>query len=247
MPASEYSIDNFARELTDNEAAAYAEAHILAGDKFLAQWEPGDENAEGEYEFFVDDVISPYFGVNRDFIQKHLTEAGERPVRMYINSPGGSVFEANSIAHALVRHPHPVTAVADGMVASGATHIALHADSREAYPDAVFVFHKSMVSMFRARKPDMDRAMKLLDHFDGVLMGKFEDVTNSVREQTEVLYEEDREMFPQEALELGVIDRIAGAESPEPEAGHKYDHGAKLAQARARASLALNRQPPKGN
>jgi ClpP class serine protease len=61
----------------------------------------------------------------------------DMPIDIILHTPGGMVLAANQIAHALHRHPAPVTAFVPHYAMSGGTLIALACDQIVMDPDAV--------------------------------------------------------------------------------------------------------------
>ena len=69
------------------------------------------------------------WGISSTDFLRDLRGLGEvKQIRISIDSPGGSVFDAYSIANALMKHPATVTAEVAGMAASAASYIACAAD-----------------------------------------------------------------------------------------------------------------------
>lgn len=86
--------------------------------------------AEGDEvtEILLYDEIG-YWGITaKDFVLA-LAKAGNGPLTVRINSPGGNVFDGVAIYNTIKNHPAPVTVVVDGMAASVASVIAMAGSS----------------------------------------------------------------------------------------------------------------------
>ena len=81
---------------------------------------------EVEASLYIYDVIDEMWGVSAAAVINELAQAEGAPVlNIYINSPGGSVFEARAIMAAIGRFSGKTVAHIDSLCASAATSIAL--------------------------------------------------------------------------------------------------------------------------
>ena len=71
-----------------------------------------------------------------------LLADGVKDVRVYINSEGGSCFDASEIVNTLRRFPGTVTGEGGALVASAATYIASHCSSFEMPENGIYMVHK---------------------------------------------------------------------------------------------------------
>ena len=85
------------------------------------------------------------FGVSaKDFAEK-LTDIGAvREIELYINSPGGAVFDGLAIYNMLQRHPAEVTVFVDGLAASIASVVAMSGDTVIMPQNALLMMHRPM-------------------------------------------------------------------------------------------------------
>ena len=99
--------------------------------------------ASGSVDLYLDDVIGSQFGgvSPRDF-NDQLSKAGSvKEVRLFINSPGGSVFDGLSIYNTLRRHPANVIVEVTGLSASAASVVMLAGDERRMAESAFVMIH----------------------------------------------------------------------------------------------------------
>jgi ATP-dependent Clp protease protease subunit len=74
--------------------------------------------------------IGPWGVTAKDFVRV-LAQAGDGPITLRINSPGGDVFDGYAIYNALKARKAPVNVVIDGLAASAASFIAMAGDTIE--------------------------------------------------------------------------------------------------------------------
>ena len=96
------------------------------------------------------DSMYKAWGVDLNFVtpenvRSALDKATGKDVTLWINSPGGSVFDASAILTAMQRHQEGarVNVVVDGVAASAATYLAVHGDNRQIGKMAMFMIHNS--------------------------------------------------------------------------------------------------------
>jgi len=97
-----------------------------------------------EASLYVYDVIDSYWGVSALSVIDAVAQAGDAEVlHVYINSPGGDVFEGRAIMAALNRFNGKTVAHIDSLCASAATSIALACDEVEMSAGAFFMIHNA--------------------------------------------------------------------------------------------------------
>ncbi len=86
-------------------------------------------------KWYDDDVTANDF---KDALNEHKG----KDLEIYINSPGGSVWEAQAIVSMLQRHTGTKTAYIDGLAASAASFIAMSCDKVIMPENAYLMIHK---------------------------------------------------------------------------------------------------------
>ena len=118
-------------------------------------------------ELYLYDVIGGDFfgGISSRDVQASLASMGAvRQLDVYLNSPGGDVFEGIAIGNLLARFPAPVTIHVDGLAASIASVIAMAGKRIAMAPNAMMMIHDPWaVSMGGA-----DEMRKMADTLDQV-------------------------------------------------------------------------------
>lgn len=80
-------------------------------------------------------------GVTLSRIDSALRAIGDKDVTVYINSPGGDMFEGIAIYNRLLEHKHRVTTKVLGMAASAASIIYLAGSDRQVASSAFLMIH----------------------------------------------------------------------------------------------------------
>jgi len=114
------------------------------------------------------DVIDPWWGVSAESIAKALDGFDGKPVDLYINSPGGDVFEGRAMQTRLKAYSGEITAHIDGIAASAATTVALGAGQRVIAEGAFFMVHNSWTFSF-GNKAEMRKTAELLEQIDNAI------------------------------------------------------------------------------
>lgn len=81
-------------------------------------------------------------------------------IDVLITSYGGYVDEALQIHDALKSHPAKVTTIVQGFCASAATIVALAGDVRKISPNALFLIHKCMTSVYGANENRLEEELE---------------------------------------------------------------------------------------
>lgn len=105
------------------------------------------------------DVIG--WDVTASAVARNLKEAGDRPVTLEINSPGGDYFEGVAIYNVLRGHSQPVTAQVLGIAASAASIITMGAHRIEMARNAQIMIHNAW-AVTAGGAEEMEAAAELL-------------------------------------------------------------------------------------
>ena len=158
-------------------------------------------------EFLLDDVTLHILKWNQE--DRGLSAKSRKPIKIYIDSGGGSVLCANNLIDIIKVSKTPVYAVAFSLVASAASSIYIACDKRYAFDSSVFLLHDGSLQVSNSSNKAKD-TMKFFDKMDD----KTREFLLSNTKITEEEYEEskDRElyMFSSEAKEKGIVDKIVG-------------------------------------
>ena len=203
-----------ARQLLE-DARATAKARIDAGGPRLLSPAPVLDAAKDEATVYLYDAIDPYWGIDAGEFVKSLSELTAKTIHLRINSPGGSVFDAEAIQTALQQHKARVVTHIDGVAASAATSIAMSGDEIEMSDGAFFMIHNAWVN--RSGNASEFREMAdILEKIDANILRDYQAKTGASAEQIKQWMDAETWFTAQEALTNGFVDRIYGnTDAPE--------------------------------
>jgi ATP-dependent protease ClpP protease subunit len=189
---------------------------------------------------YIYDVIDAYWGVGaRQVIDALAQVADAETLDVYINSPGGDVFEGRAIMAALSRFAGKKIAHIDSLCASAATGIALACNEVEMSDGAFFMIHNASCLAW-GDKSDLRETADLLQKVEGSIIADY--VAKTGKTEAEIVAWMDAETWfsASESLENGFIDRIAQAPADKAKVGNVWNLGA---YAKAPANLAAPTAP----
>lgn len=162
-------------------------------------------------------------------------EAGEGPVTVWINSPGGDCFAASQIYTMLREYAGKVTVKIDGIAASAASVIAMAGDQVLMAPTALMMIHNPATFAF-GDTAEMQKAIEMLDEVKESIINAYELKTGMQRAKISRLMDAETWMNARKAVELGFADGMLEA-STKAASDTSYAFEAKTAEMRAVAKL----------
>lgn len=164
-----------------------------------------------EASLFIYDVIDAYWGVSALSVIDAVAQAGDAEVlHVYINSPGGDVFEGRAIMAALARFSGKTIAHVDSLCASAATGIALACNEVEMSEGAFFMIHNASCIAW-GDKSALRETADLLQKVEGSIVGDYTAKTGKPADEIVAWMDAETWFTAAEALENGFIDRVATA------------------------------------
>jgi len=164
---------------------------------------------------YIYDVIDPYWGVSAQWVIDVLAGISDvEQLDVYINSPGGDVFEGRAIMAALGRFAGKTVAHIDSLCASAATSIALACNEVEMSDGAFFMIHNASGFVW-GDKTDMRETADLLEKVEGAIVDDYVQKTGKDAADVVAWMDDETWFTAAEALEHGFIDRVT------PKAGTK--------------------------
>jgi ATP-dependent Clp protease protease subunit len=136
-------------------------------------------------------------------------EDPDKPIRMYINCPGGIVYHGLAIYDTMQQVPAPVETYAVGVTASMGT-VLLAAGTkgrRYALPNATVHMHPAGGSA-QGYAPDVAIQYKELMRIEDLIHNILASHTDQTVEQIAADFDRDRYMTAEEAVEYGLVDQI---------------------------------------
>lgn len=192
-----------------------------------------------EASLYIYDVIDSYWGVSALSVIDAVTQAaGADVLHVYINSPGGDVFEGRAIMAALARFNGKTVAHIDSLCASAATSIALSCTEVEMSAGAFFMIHNAS-GLAWGDKSDMRETADLLEKIEGSIVADY--MTKTGKDEAQIVDWMNAETWfdADESLANGFIDRITAA----PVGGKTRNAWNLAAYAKAPAAIAAPAEP----
>lgn len=133
-------------------------------------------------------------------------------INLYVNSPGGSVFEGIAIANMLKRHKAKVIGHVDALAASIASNIIASCDEVRMPANSMLMIHNAMGGIFGNAK-ELRKYADDLERINGVqvetYMAKVGDKTTE--ENIRALMDDETWISAKEAFEIGLCDVVEEA------------------------------------
>ena len=151
-------------------------------------------------ESWFDDDITPQMFKDELF-------AGNGPVTIWINSPGGDCIAASQIYSMLMDYKGNVTVKIDGIAASAASVIAMAGTKVLMAPTALMMIHNPATAAF-GDHVDMKKAIEMLDEVKESIINAYEIRTSLSHTQLSHMMDETTWMNAKKAIELGFADAL---------------------------------------
>ena len=180
--------------LRDNEARAKAQPAVNV-----------IQNA-GEASLYIYGVIAEW-SVSASGVAQALAEIKADTLHVYINSPGGDVFEGRAIMAELRRFSGKAIAHIDALCASAATSIALACSEVQMSEGAFFMIHEAMGGCF-GTKQDMRITADLLEKVEGSIVDDYKAKTGKEEDEIRAWMDAETWFSAEEAKEQGFVDSI---------------------------------------
>ena len=161
-------------------------------------------------ELWFDGVISPESWFADDItpaIFKEELFAGDGPILIHINSPGGDCIAASQIYTMLMDYPHDVTVQIDGMAASAASVIAMAGTKVCMSPTSMMMIHNPF-TMATGDTEEMRKAIQLLDEVKESIINAYQIKTGLSRTKLSHLMDSETWMNAVKAKSMGFCDEI---------------------------------------
>lgn len=138
------------------------------------------------------------------------TENPDKKVTMYINSPGGSVYDGMSIYDVAKYITCPVATTCCGTAASMAAVLLASGDNglRSALPHSQIMLHAPSTATGRTTAPDFRIAAKEMEKCEEMLYGVLAADMGKNIDYIRTICDRDHWLTPEEAVAEGVIDEI---------------------------------------
>lgn len=173
-------------------------------------WEIKNKTKESADLYIYSEIGESFWGESltaNDF-KEDLDSIGEvKNLNIYINSPGGSVFDGLAIHNMLQRHKAYKTVYVDGLAASIASVIALAGDKLIIPENAFFMIHLPS-AMAMGNATDFRKMADTLDQITEGILNVYEPKSKKTREELLDMMTSETWMTGIEALENGFADEV---------------------------------------
>lgn len=198
-----------------------------------------------EASLYIYDVIDSYWGVSAVQVIDALGQVADALVlNVYINSPGGDVFEGRAIMAALSRFAGKKIAHIDSLCASAATSIALACDEVEITDGAFFMIHNAS-GLAWGDKNAMRETADLLEKIEGSIVSDYVNKTGKDQQQVVDWMNAETWFSAAEALDNGFVDRITSSPAASKGATNMWNLAAYARAPQALTNSAAPRKPGK--
>lgn len=171
------------------------------------------KNKADKSEIWIYEMIGQDFwtgdGVTAKTFQKDLSEIKSSQIDLHINSPGGDVFDGNTIYNLLKQHPATVTTYIDGLAASIASVIAMAGDKIYMAENGLFMMHNPW-GLAMGQASDMRKMADTLDKVRDSMTTIYTKKSGKTESDINALLMDETWLSADEALEAGFIDEITG-------------------------------------
>ncbi|RMH96380.1 head maturation protease, ClpP-related, partial [Stutzerimonas nitrititolerans] len=182
----------------------------------LEKWNPAIQAAVEN----TSDTITVYGVIGEDWygegvtlkrIDAALRAIGERDVTVYINSPGGDMFEGIAIYNRLREHSHKVTTKVLGMAASAASVIYLAGAERQVASSAFLMIHNCWTFLAGNRHYLRDVADDM-EEFDAAMADLYAETSGQSVESMAEMMDDETFIRGKRAVEIGLATGLLAAD-----------------------------------
>lgn len=185
---------------------------------------------DGNPKLYVYDLIGGFENDSADFV-KAVHDIDAKAIDLYINSPGGFVYDAMAMYEALLAHPANVTTYINGMAASAASWLALAGDTVEIAKAGRMMIHD--VQLVALGSPsELREYADLADAMSNDIAGYYADRAGGKPEAWRAAMTATTWYSASEAVDAKLADRVTGGKKTSGP-----DNRTRLIRARAAITL----------
>lgn len=162
-------------------------------------------------EIRISGVIHQWQNSAQEFKQQidQLLAKGITNAKLYINTPGGSVFEANEIANEIKRFSGTISGYGGALVASAGSYLALICDTFEMAENGQYMFHKPM-GQIQGNEDKVQSDLKLLQNLTNQYRTAYAEKTGMSEDEIEAMWSKgDVWLSAKEAKEQKFITAVS--------------------------------------
>lgn len=190
-------------------------------------WYRVNAAAEGtSADVYIYDVIGGWFwGVDAATFVRDLNDLDVETINLFVNSPGGSVYDAVAIMNALRRHKAKVVAVVDGLAASAASFIIQAADEVVMGVGTELMIHDAWSGVY-GNAEDLRREADSLDRLSNTIASIYAERAGGTEAEWREVMQAETWYSADEAVAAGLADRVERRTKDDPAddgATNKFD------------------------
>lgn len=165
----------------------------------------------GKLDVYIYDVIGDYYGAvdTLEIVKAIRAHTGDL-ITVYINSPGGDVFDAVSIASALRESPAAIAVQVDGYAASAASTIAMAGDTITIAQGGFFMIHNAW-TMGIGNRHEMLSIAAMLEDVDASIAATYQAKTGVELSEITAMMDAETWITAERSVELGFANSIIGS------------------------------------
>ena len=167
------------------------------------------------YDWWTGEKAQGLFIVLQDFLNDLDTLKEADDITFRINSVGGDVEAGITIYNRIRELSGHTTTIVDGIAASAASIIAQAGDERKVNVGTQTMIHCASAFLFDYYNiPELQRVENMLDSINNSVAGIYAERTRQDKATILRMMKKESWMTPEEAVEYGFADEIAGSQEP---------------------------------
>ena len=171
-----------------------------------------NESTESEHKMTLSGTVGQdsWWSDEKRINSKNIREALDDvtvPITIYLNSPGGYVFEGIEIYNYLKNHEQEVTIEVTGLAASAASVIAMGADKVVMNTGTSLMVHEASTFTW-GNKGDIQKTLNALETIDNSLVGIYVEKTEKSTDDINSWLTSEKWFTADEAVENGLADEV---------------------------------------
>ena len=175
-------------------------------------WYEIRNEAEDEADVYLYDEIGAWGISANDFVQA-LAVVKAAIINLYVNSPGGDVFDGIAIHAVLQRHPATVNAYVDGLAASSASFIVQAADRIVMGRNATMMIHEPY-GMALGNSETMAKMAETLGEVAETIAGIYAERAGGELDEWRTRMRAETWYRAQQAVDAGLADEVKSIKVP---------------------------------
>lgn len=164
---------------------------------------------------WVDDVIDAYWGISAKDVAAALAGNADKALTVWINSPGGDVFEGRAIASLIRAHKGATKGIVAGLAASAASTIAVACGALEMSVGSFLMVHNSWAFTV-GNRDDLRQMADLLEKIDGEIAADYAARAGVTKEEAAAWMAAETWFTAEEAVTAKLADVVLSAAADYP-------------------------------